>query len=71
MAGMTLAQAEEKLSSYLSALDAILSGQEYKIGSRSLRRADLAAVQQGIDFWDAKVKKMTRGGIKVTGGTPV
>jgi hypothetical protein len=37
-----------RLAMYLEAEELILRGQSYKIGSRSLTRADLAAVQQEI-----------------------
>lgn len=64
MAGITLAQAEAKLSTFMSALDAIATGQRYAIevdGSRrELTRADLAQVQKSVEFWDQKVKSLTR-----------
>ena len=71
MAGITLAIAESKLTLWLNALDAVATGQEYKIADRSLKRADLADIQAQIDFWDIKVQRLTRGGIKIIGGTPV
>ena len=41
---------------YLEAEKAILSGQSYTIGNRTLTRADLAAVQKEIDkLFDAGV----------------
>ena len=71
MAGITLAQAEAKLSEYLAAESAILTGQEYRIGARSLTRANLEEVQKGIEIWDARVKRLTRGGgIRITGASP-
>lgn len=72
MAGLTLAQAETNLAAYQSALSAVLTGQEYKIADRSLKRASLSEIQAGIKYWDAEVKKLSRGGgLKVIGGTPV
>jgi len=74
MPGITLAQAQAKLDEYLAAETAILSGQRYTIGGRSLDRAQIQFVQQGIEIWDARVKKLSvnsSGGIKVFSGVPV
>lgn len=70
MAGITLAQAETQLATYLAAETAILAGQAYSIAGRSLTRADLAAVQQGIELWNRRVQRLSRGGIRFVGGTP-
>ncbi len=59
MAGITLAQAETQLAAYLAAETAVLSGQAYEIAGRSLRRADLAAIRDGIATWDARVKTLS------------
>ncbi len=73
MAGITLAQAEAKLTTFMTALDAIASGQSYSIAGRSLSRANLADVQAQVEFWDTKVKRLSKagGGIPVKGVTPV
>jgi hypothetical protein len=52
MAGITLAQAEAQLAAYLAAETAVLAGQSYTIGGRSLTRADLEAIQAGITLWN-------------------
>lgn len=70
MAGITLAQAEAQLSSWLSASTAVASGQSYTIGDRSLTRANAREIQEMIQFWETKVQNLTRGGIKVYGATP-
>ena len=70
MPGLTLSQAEAKLALHLSALDAVLSAQEYKIADRSLKKASLADIYKGITFWNNQVKVLSRGGIRVVGGTP-
>lgn len=70
MAGITLAQAEARLAEYMDAETAILSGQSYWIGSRKLERANLAEVQKGIEVWDARVKRLSRGGIRISGASP-
>lgn len=71
MAGITLAQAEEHLAEWLAADAAVASGQAYSIGGRSLTRAHAAEIRTNIQFWDRKVKEMSRGGIRVRGITPV
>ena len=59
MAGITLSLAQTQLDAYLAAETAILSGQEYVIGNRRLRRADLATVQAGITLWNQRVQDLT------------
>lgn len=51
MAGITQAQAEAQLASYLAAETAVLSGQSYEIAGRKLSRANLAEIQAGIEIW--------------------
>jgi hypothetical protein len=59
MAGITLAQAEEKLALWMAADEAVSRGQSYSIAGRNLSRTDAAEIQNRITFWDAKVKSMT------------
>jgi hypothetical protein len=59
MAGITLAQAEAQLALYLTAEEKVLSGQEYEIAGRKLKRADLDVIQQGIKTWDERVKQLS------------
>jgi len=70
MAGITLAQAEAKLTTWLAADDAVANSQEYYIGSRRMRKADAAEIRANIDYWEEKVNKLSRGGIRITGATP-
>ncbi len=63
MAGITLAQAEARLATYLAAEEAVLSGQSYTIGDRALTRADLAKIQEGIKAWDERVKTLSGSAI--------
>ena len=65
MAGITLAQAETQLANYLAAETAVLTGQAYTIAGRSMTRANLAEIRDGIKVWDARCKSLSRGGIKV------
>jgi len=70
MAGITLAQAEAQLELWLNASTAVASGQSYSIGNRSLSRADAKEIRENIMFWDALVRRLDGGGIRVKGGTP-
>jgi hypothetical protein len=72
MAGITLAQAEAKLTLWMAANDAVAGGQEYTIGSRSLSRVDAGEIREQVEFWDGKVKELSRGttGMRIRGGTP-
>jgi len=71
MAGITQAQAEAKLQEYLDAETAVLAGQSYSIAGRTVTLSDLEAIQKGIETWNKRVQRLTRGGIRVRGGTPV
>lgn len=71
MAGITLAQAEAKLTLWMAADDAVASNQSYSIGDRSMTRADAGEIQGKITYWNNMVQKLSRGGIRVRGVTPV
>lgn len=59
MAGIDLTTATARLQLYLDAEAAILAKQEYQIGTRKLKYADLAEVRAGIDLWDRRVKELS------------
>ncbi len=75
MAGMTLEQAQAQLLAWLSASQAVSQGQAYSIatdsGSRSLTRAHAQEILAQIKFWELQVKRLSRGGIRVIGATPL
>lgn len=72
MVGITLAQAEARLTDYLAAEEAVLAGQSYTIQNKSVTRADLQWIQEGIKIWDQRVKNLsTTSGGKRYGGIPV
>lgn len=71
MAGIDATQAETQLAAYLAAEAAVLAGQSYEINGRKLTRADLSAIQEGIQIWDRRAKSLTRGGMVVKGATPI
>lgn len=62
MAGITLSQAQDKLDAYMAAEDAVLTGQEYSIGSKRLTRADLKDIRAGIAMWEQRVIRLASGG---------
>ena len=63
MAGITLAQAETNLTSWLTASEAVATGQSYSISvgssSRSLTRADAGEIREMIGYWNGMVEKLT------------
>lgn len=54
--------AKDRLDAYLKAETAILTSQEYRIGSRSLRRADLKEVQAKIKELQNEIARLESGG---------
>lgn len=70
MAGITKAQAETQLAAWLAADTAVASGQSYSIAGRSLTRANAREIRENITYWDAKVNSLSRGGLRIVGGTP-
>ena len=70
MAGITLTDAQTHLDEWMAADIAVAKGQSYTIGGRSLTRANAAEIRANIDYWDGKVTRLTRGGIRVRGVTP-
>lgn len=62
MANEALARARKRLELYYKAEEAILTGQEYTIGSKKLRRADLSDVQAMISQLEKDVKSLENNG---------
>ena len=50
-APLSSGECRQMLSDYLSAIRAVLKGQSYTIGGRSMTRADLSKLQEGVTFW--------------------
>ncbi len=61
---ITLEQAQAQLDAYLAAEIAVLSGQSYEIAGRKWTRADLTAIQRGIQLWSDKVAGFAAGGLR-------
>ena len=62
MANEALERARRRLELYYKAEEALLTGQEYTIGSKKLRRADLSDVQAMISKLEKDVKALNSGG---------
>jgi hypothetical protein len=46
-----MSQATDMLAAYIAAETAVLSNQEYRIGDRMFRKADLLVIQNGRQYW--------------------
>lgn len=57
-----LANARRRLSLYYAAEEAVLQGQEYRIGSKSLVRADLKEIRSEIEKLEKEVSYLSHGG---------
>lgn len=54
--------AKERLAAYYAAEEAVLSGQSYTLGGRSLTRANLAEIRAGIQMWEGRVDRIETTG---------
>lgn len=61
MAWITIDEARENLKIWLDAERAVATGQSYKIGSRSLTRADLSEIANRVNFWRNELEKLESG----------
>ena len=57
----TLEEAQGMLATWLEAERAVATGQEYSIGTRRLKRADLSEIAERIKFWRDEVAKLESG----------
>lgn len=57
-----MSTATDMRDKYLAAEEAILGGQSFAWGDRTLTRADLAQVQEGRREWERKAAAEARGG---------
>lgn len=62
MASVTLSQAQSMLRKYLAAEEAVLKGQSYTIGTRSLTRANLSAIVKERKYWQKMVDNLSGSG---------
>lgn len=49
---------KDRLTAYYAAELAILSGQEYRIGARTLRRADLKEIRTAVNALEKQVQEL-------------
>lgn len=50
-----MSEATDMLAAYKAAELAVLNGQSYSIGGRSLTRANLSDIQAGRQYWQSRV----------------
>ncbi len=55
-----LEQYKSRLSMYYKAEEAVLLNQEYRIGTRSLRRADLSTIREAIEDLENQIEALER-----------
>lgn len=72
MPWITIEEARDNLTMWLDAERAISTGQSYKIGTRSLSRADLSMVASRIAFWRNEIEKLenSQRGLRVERAVP-
>ena len=58
----TISELQTELQAYRSARDAILTGQEYAIGGRRLRRPDLVEINRAIRELESRIAMVSGGG---------
>jgi len=64
--GLTrLTQLKNRLQLYYDAEAAVLHGQEYQLGNRRLRRADLSAIQHMIADLENEISTLESGGSRI------
>lgn len=62
MADITPEFAKDRLALYLEAEAKVLSGQSYTVGGRSLTRAQLSEIRDGISYWRGQVSRLDATG---------
>jgi len=53
-----IVQAREMLQDWIQAERAVMTGQEYRIGSRMLRRADLDMIAERVKYWKGEIDRL-------------
>jgi len=70
MPGITKQQAQAKLDEWLAADTKVAEAQAMSKSGRSYTGPDAKTVNENIAYWNKQVKRLSRGGIRVTGATP-
>ena len=65
-----MTQATDMLDLYIQAETAVLTGQEFRLGDRTVRYADLAEIRKGRAEWQARVnaESARANGVATIGG---
>jgi len=50
--------ARKMVKQWVAAEEAVMTGQEYRIGTRSLRRADLRMIGERIKYWKCELEQL-------------
>ena len=58
MEWISIEEARATLRMWLEAERAVATGQSYRIGTRSLTRANLADIRESIQFWRREIAKL-------------
>lgn len=58
---ITIEYAREQLLVWYAAMEAVASGQEYKIGTRMLSMPNLKEIRAQIKYWEDKISELQRG----------
>ena len=58
MSWISIDEARTTLQMWLDAERAVATGQSYKIGTRSLTRANLADIRESIQFWRKEIARL-------------
>ena len=58
MSWISIDEARTTLQMWLDAERAVATGQSYKIGTRSLTRANLADIRESIQFWRREIARL-------------
>ncbi len=57
--------AAEMVVLYNEAIQKVLAGQSYSMGGRTLTRANLKELQDGLATWERKAARATNRGLKI------
>lgn len=72
MSWISIEEARSTLKMWIEAERAVATGQSYKIGTRSLTRANLADIRESIQFWRREIARLEakHTGARVFRGVP-
>jgi len=55
---MRIERASEMLDGWIEAEKAVMTSQSYKMGTKTLTRADLRAIRESIEYWTDELDKL-------------